>query len=449
MRNSIKIIIHLASLVILVLFSNDIFAQPYVVDKMVGTVGRNSILYSDVEDQYLQMKAQKITPLPSKCEIFEEMLSQKLLINQARIDSIEVTPAEIEMELDRRLRYFIEQIGSEEKLVKYFGKPIVEIKMDMEESIKNQVLVQRMTDEITKSMSVTPSDVKGFYKKLPQDSIPYIEAKAKVAQIVLYPKSDKEEIYQTRERLLDFRERILKGEKFSTLAALYSQGPSSSKGGDIGWSLKAELDPAYAKAAFSLKEGQVSKIVESEFGYHIIQLIERTEQKVHTRHILLKPEIPLEEKEKTKKALDSIVKLIRTDTLTFSQAALKFSEDETTKFNDGLKINFNTGNTEFELDEFPSSEYYIIRDLEVGEISEPFETEDDKGKTVYKVLQLKEKTKPHVANLEQDFELLKNMTIENKKSEIIDDWLMEKIKTSYIKINPPYNDCKFDLKWLK
>ncbi len=441
-----KLLIKTVNLIVLTTLFVSAMCQPYVADKIVGVVGKNQILYSDVEDQYLQLMAQGIKPMPTKCQIFEDLLAQKLLVNQSAIDSLVVEEGQVEMELNDRINYFVSQIGTEERLVEYFGKSIVEIKEDMRDAVRDQILMQMMRREITSALTVTPSEVRAFYNSLPKDSIPFIDAEVEVNEIVIYPTTSDEAKFDVREKLLALRERIINGDNFATLAVLYSEGPSAPHGGDIGWSTRAELDPAYAKAAFALKEGQVSKIVESSFGYHIIQLIERTDDRVHTRHILMKPKISFEAKEAAIQKMDSIISLVRLDSLTFEHAAMRFSQDEDSRVNGGLLVNPNTGNTRFELDQFDTKEYYIIRDLKVGEISEYYESTDDKGNLVYKVIRLKSKTEPHTANLKQDYELLKQMTSEKKQNEIVDEWLEDKIKTTYIRISDPYSDCSFRLK---
>ncbi|MBN1953187.1 MAG: peptidylprolyl isomerase [Bacteroidales bacterium] len=424
--------------------------QPVLVDKIVAVVGKNQVLYSDVEDQYLQFKAQGLKPMPSKCVIFEDLLSQKLLVNQAAVDSITVDEMQVELELNERINYFVGQIGSEQKLIEYFGKSILEIKEDMRDAIRDQMLMQRMRSEITSDMSVTPQEVKNYFNSLPKDSIPYIDAVVEINQLVIKPTSSEQAVFDVREKLLNIRERIVNGENFATLAVLYSEGPSSPRGGDIGWSTKAQMDPDYWKAAYALKEGQVSKIVESSFGYHIIQLLEKSEDRIHTRHILMRPKVSLLEKQAAKSRLDSLVTLVRLDTMTFEEAALRFSTDEDTRAGGGLKVNPMTGKTAFEFDEFESKEYIIIRDMEVGEISKPFETTDEKGNAVYKVIRLKSKTEPHRANLKQDFELLKEMTSREKQDVIVDEWVQEKIESTYIRLEAPYDECKFRIKeWQK
>ncbi|UCH13994.1 MAG: peptidylprolyl isomerase, partial [Bacteroidales bacterium] len=284
--------------ILFILKSAELSSQDKIVDQIVAVVGDKKVLLSDIENQYQQLTAQGVKATSDlRCKIFEELLSQKLLLNQAEVDSIEVTEVEVELQLDQRLKFFINQVGSEENLVQYFNKSILEIKEDMRDAIRDQMLIESMRAEIVGSISVTPSEVKSYYKSLPEDSIPYVNSEVEIDQIVRYPSTSEEAIYEVRQKLLDIRQRIINGERFTTLAVLYSEGPSAPKGGDIGWSNKADLDPEYAKAAFSLKKGAVSKIVKSSFGYHIIELIDRTENRVHTRHILMKPKISIAAKE--------------------------------------------------------------------------------------------------------------------------------------------------------
>lgn len=419
-------------------------SQEKVVDQIVAVVGNNIIMLSEIENQYLQLISQGVTSNRDlKCDILEEFLSQKLLINQAKIDSIEVSEAQVELQLEQRLQFFVNQIGSEEKLEEYFNKSVLEIKEDLRDVIRDQLITQQMQAEIAGDIQITPSEVKSFYNNMHEDSIPLVNAQIELYQILKYPPYNEEAIFEVKERLLKLRERILNGERFSKLAVLYSEGPSATRGGDIGFSTRAELDPAYAKAAFSLPEGGVSKIVESAFGYHIIQVVERREDRVKTRHILMKPKVPLDEGLKAKKFLDSISVLIRTDSMNFESAARRFSEDESTSMNGGQVVNPETGNPRFEIDQLDPKEYYIIKDLKVGEISEPFETTDKNGKTVYKILKVKSRIEPHQANLKQDFNLLKNMAIVRKQDEVIQEWIAEKQKSTYIHIDESFVNCDF------
>ncbi len=429
----------------------ELLCQEKIIDQIIAVIGDKKVILSDIEKQYQQLVAQGIKETEDlRCQIFEELLSQKLLLNQAEVDSIEVTDVETELQLDQRLKFFINQVGSEENLIGYFNKSILEIKEDLRDAIREQILIERMRSEIIGSISVTPSEVKSFYKNLPEDSIPYVNSELEIDQIVIYPSTSEEAIYEVRERLLDIRQRIINGERFATLAVLYSEDPSATKGGDIGWSNKADLDPEYAKAAFALKKGTVSKIVKSSFGYHLIELIDRTEDRVHTRHILIKPQISITAKEQAMNKLDSIIRLIRLDSLTFKDAALRFSEDEDTRMNGGQVINEITGNTKFALDNFSTRDYLVIKELDVGEISDPYESEDKHGKTIFKAVILRSRTNAHVANLKEDYDLLKQMTMYNKQNEIIDSWVKEKIESTYVRLDNNYRNCNFRIVgWLK
>jgi peptidyl-prolyl cis-trans isomerase SurA len=430
-----------------------IFAQPFLADEIEGVVGKNPVLLSEIEDQYMQLKANDVKPLPSKCEIFEDLLCQKLIVYQAELDSVVVDEGEVDAELDQRINYFInqDQFGSEQKLEEYFGKSILEIKKDMRNDLRDQLLTQKMKGEIVSNVTITPTEIKNFYNKLPSDSIPFVETQVELDQIVIYPTSNDQSIYDLKEKLLAIRERILNGESFLKLAVMYSEDPkTSARGGDMGWTAKADVDPIYAKAAFALKEGQVSKIVESPYGFDIIQLIERTDARVHTRRLLMKPKVTFEEKAKAKATLDSILRIIRIDTLTFERAALFFSMDEDTRLNGGIRINPASGNTRFRLDQLDQREFNIVHNLKVGEFSDPFESVDDKGKTVIKSIRLKSKTDAHKANLKSDFVIFKQMALEVKDKEVLDDWFADKIKITYIRLNDKYKDCSFRLKgWVK
>jgi peptidyl-prolyl cis-trans isomerase SurA len=425
--------------------------QLKIIDQVVAVVGDKRILYSDIEQQYYQLIAQgEKTTSETRCQIFEHLLIQKLLVHQAQVDSIEVTESQVDANLDSRMRYFVNMMGSEQKLEDYFNKTILEIKEDFRDDIREQMLTERMKDEITGSLSVTPSEVRNFYRALPQSEIPYVESEVEVNQIVVYPKYGEKGVFEVREKLLAIRQRILDGESFATLAVLYSEDPgSATRGGDIGWVNKSDVDPEYAKAAFGLKNGAVSKIVESSFGFHIIQTLERTEDRIHTRHILMRPKITPEIKLQAFSRLDSIAFLIRSDSLTFEKAAMLFSEDKDTRLNGGQLVNLR-GSPRWSMDELTPQDYSAIKNMTVGELSAPFESVDKDKKAVYKILLLKKRTNPHVANPEDDFSLLKDMAMEKKQEEIVNQWVEDKIRTTYIRIDPEYRNCNFTIKgWLK
>lgn len=433
-------------------FIKESYSQSKIIDEIVATIGDKKILYSDIEKQYFQLITEGYEDEEDlRCKILEELLVQNLLINQAAIDSIEVTEDMVDQQLDQRMRYYVNQVGSEKRLEELFKKSIIEMKEDFRSIVRDQLLAQKMRQEITKSIKITPSEVRSFYREIPADSLPYINAQVEISQIVLYPPSGEQSELDVREKLLSLRQRILDGENFATLAVLYSEDPgSSAKGGDIGFAYKSELDPEYAKTAASLKPGQISKIVESTFGYHIIQLVERQGDRLHTRHILMKPKISFEEKLKTKERLDSILTLIHGDSIDFKEAVLRYSMDEDTRLNGGQMVNQETNSSFFELDQFNTKDYTVINNLKPGEVSESYETIDKNGKTIYKAVKLQSRTAPHVANIKDDYSLFKSVALQEKESNMVSNWVKEKIKTTYIKIDDKYKSCDFSIKgWLK
>lgn len=415
-----------------------------MLDRVVAIVGDFKILQSDIENLYLQYQAERITSEGDmRCEILEDFLAQNLLLNQAKIDSIEVSESQVEMQLDARLDFFISQIGSQERLEQYFNKTILEIKEDFRDLIRDQLITQEMRNTITANVTITPSEIRQFYNKIPEDSIPYINARIEISQIVLYPPYSEEAILETRQRLLDLRKRITAGENFATLAVLYSESPTAPKGGEMGFMGRAEMDADYAKAAFSLKKGQVSNIVETAAGFYIIQLIDRREERINTRHILLRPKVDPAAVEKTISRLDSLADIIRADSITFENAARYFSQDTKTNVNGGLVVNPADNSTMFGMDELPTVEYEVLRNMNVGEISNPFESVDENSKKVYKIVKLNRSTKPHKANLKEDYMLLQMMALEAKKMNVLKEWINEKISSTFIQIDGSFKGCEF------
>ncbi|MBU0764637.1 MAG: peptidylprolyl isomerase, partial [Bacteroidetes bacterium] len=365
--------------------------QDNVVDQIVAVVGDNVILKSEIEYQYHQYRQQEYfsTTGDLRCDILEELMYQKLLVDQAKIDSLEITLKEVEDYINRKLSMLIEQIGDPKKLEELFGKSVEEIKEDWKEPTKDQILAEKMQNKLSGEIKVTPAEVRNYFKGIPKDSLPLINAEMEYEQIVKYPAVTEEDKLEVIDRLRGFRERILNGEKFSMFASLYSEDPGSgSQGGELGFVGRGDLVPEFAAVAFNLKSDEVSRVVETEFGFHIIQMIEKKGELINVRHILLKPKIKESEIRKAKRFLDSIVRVIRMDTLTFSEAATRFSEDEASKFNGGLAVNMYTGSSRFEVDGLDGPTYYALKNLEIGEISAPFETIDTKGKKVYKIVRL-------------------------------------------------------------
>lgn len=446
----IKVKIMLIRLFLIIVFIANIFQtvssqEKVIIDQVIAIVGRQVVLQSDVETQVIQMRAQGYYSSGDvKCEVFEEMLFSKLLVNQAILDSIDVAPGEVDSEMERRLDYFISQIGSEEKLEEYYNKSISDIKEDFREVIKEQLLSQRMQQSATSSLKVTPQEVKAYYKSIPKDSLPIVNTEFKLEQIIVKPDVKETEILRVKARLREFKSRINTGDNFATLAVLYSEDPGSApKGGELGFVGRGDLVPEFSAVAFNLKEGEVSKIVKTDYGYHIIQLIEIKGERINCRHILLKPKIAPDEKQKAKQKLDTVRMEILNKELTFKDACWKYSDDEDTRLNGGVMVNPNTGNSNWEAAHLEPKIAYAIKNLKVGDISVPFEADDINGKKVYKIVLLKAKTEPHPANLKEDYQRIQDLSLEKKKIEYMDEWVVKKMKNTYLRIDEDFKKCTF------
>ena len=429
-------------------------AQPYMLDQIVAIVGSKPIKQSDVDDAYRQARMEGYPAHGDmKCGLFEQLLTQKLLINQAEVDSLIVEPSEVEMTLNRNFDYLAQRGFTQEDLEKQYNKSIYEIKDDLRKIFSEQKMAEKMRYTITENVRITPSEVRSFYNKIPRDSIPLITGQVEVAQIMMYPPYSDETISELKQSLLELRRRVIEGEKFTTLAALYSECPSSAKGGELGFNSKAELDPEFAKAAWALKNpGDISRIVESKNGYHIIQLLEKRGDQVNCRHILKTPKPNPEAVTAVTGRLDTLVRLIRKDSLNWNVAAFRYSKDEKTRYNGGLMINPNDMSTLFEMDQLEKADYDVIqkKNMKIGEISDPYESRDEKGRIVYKIIKLKDQTDPHRANLKEDYGFMQDVALNEKMNKVIREWVDEKIEVSYIYIEESYKRCGLSNKnWLK
>jgi len=428
-------------------------AQDKVIDQIVAVVGGNIILKSDVEYMNMNQQAQGITSEGDmKCEILENFLIDKLLVAEAELDTlIEVTPSQVNQQMDRQLQAYIAHFGSEKAVEEYFKKPIALVKSDMQETLRNQLLSQQMSAKIVENVNVTPSEVRFHYRSLKSDEIPTIPTQYEYAQITFRPKIELEEENRVKARLRDLKKKIEEGSSFATMAVLYSEGPSARDGGEIGFLGRAELDPAYATVAFNLRPGQVSNVVQSAFGYHIIQLIDKRGEKVNTRHILMRPKISVEAREIAYNRLDSLANLIRTDELNFEEAARMFSFDKNTRNNGGLAINSNSMSSKFSVEELDSDVSKILVNMNLNEISEPFETLDSESQqTVYKIVKLVKKSEQHKANLQNDYQTLANMYLAKKKEERLNEWIDSRQSETYIRIDDTYANCNFKFdNWIK
>jgi peptidyl-prolyl cis-trans isomerase SurA len=423
-----------------------------VVDEVVAVVGSKPVLLSDIENQYLQYRAQggiRGSAKETKCHIMESSLFSKLLLNQAELDSVEVTDKQVDGELERRIRYYIQQIGSKEKLEEYFKKPLHEIKEELRGVISDQMKVEMTQQKITKDIKITPSEVRNFFNELPIDSIPLVNTEYIIGQIIRKPKVGLAEEIEVKEKLRTLRKRIMNGESFSTLAVLYSEDPgSAAKGGEVGLFGRGELYPEYEAAAFKLKPGEISDIVKSKAGYHIIQLIERRGDFINTRHILLMPKVSPFELAKASKELDSVYTLLQKRSLSFEEAVQKISDDPN-KINGGLMINPQSQNNRWDPEQLDPKVLYAVDKLEPGQFSKPmiYKSEDDKD--AYRILYLKERTKPHRANIKDDYDRLQNWALDKKKSEALREWVGRKLAETYIRISAEYKECVYQQEWIK
>jgi peptidyl-prolyl cis-trans isomerase SurA len=420
-----------------------------LLDQIVAVIGNQIIKQSDINSQLQQiqnqLKEQGDTTIISPCEILEDLVFEKLMLDQAQKDSIEVSEAQVEAELDRRIRFFVLQIGSEKKLEEYYGKSINSIKDEFRTSIKNQLLTQQMQQKISGNVTVTPAEVKAFFNRFPIDSLPFVNAEVEIGQIVIEPTISKEAKAAAKEKLNTLRERILKGENFSTLAVLYSEDPGSArKGGELGLVPRGTFVPEFEAAAYNLKQGEVSKIIETEFGYHILQLIERRGEQINVRHILITPKIDGSDLLRAKNKIDSVYAILKADTLSFAEVAMRYSDDKATKDNGGLIINPQTNTTRFEMNQIDPSLFFVIDKLKVGEYSEPQIFQTQGGKQAYRILYLKTRTEPHRANLKDDYQRLQEAALAFKQNEITRKWISKKLQTTYLRIIPEYTTCNFE-----
>ncbi len=431
-------------------------SQDTVIDGVIAVVGGNMVLKSDIEGQYLQLRGQGVikgSPDKVKCQILDKLLYMKLLLHQAQVDSIKVTDAQVEAEMDRRMRYFISQAGSPEKLEEYYGKSLLEIKSELKEIIREQMLTEQEEAKVTKDITTTPSEVKSFYKKIDKDSIPLVNAEFEIGLIIKQPVIGQEEKQIVINKLKGFKERIVKGDEFATLAVLYSEDPGSAKqGGELGMFKRGDMRPEFEAAAFKLKTaGEVSDIVETEDGFHILQLIERRGEYINVRHILLQPQVSMANLNKAKATLDSVVVMITTKKISFDDAVVRYSDDPS-KNNGGLVVNNATGTTRFEasqLSQLDPKVFFIVDKLKVGEVSSSVLMKTERGKQEYRMYYLKDRTSPHRANLENDYARIQQMTLNQKKEKVINQWVTQKLPGTYIKISEQYAHCEFTRKWIR
>ncbi len=434
-------------------FINNVLLSQQLVESVAGIVGNEVIFLSDVEGGVAQQRSQgdRSSVETLRCKIFESLLIQKLFLDQARIDSIIVKESAVEAELNLTLNNYIRMIGSEKALEDYFKKSMIEIKMDLTKSLVNQEIERQVQQKVAENIKVTPEDVKRYFQEIPKDSLPLVPARVQLSIIQLDPPASEENKLAARQRLLELRSRILAGESFSTLAILYSEDLESAKqGGEIGFVTRGEVEKEYADALFSLNKNTVSKIIETKNGFHIIQMIDRKNDMVNSRHILIRSKVTPEDAVKAINKLDSIANKIRKDSITFAKAAMIFSSHKDSRINGGKLVIPASRDTWHKLDELDRETYTFVRDMKVGEISKPFRTKDENGNTVFRIVKLDNQMPAHVIDLKNDYQELYNAALMNKRSKTYQQWINKKIGITYIKISDEFKSCEFQNKgWLK
>ncbi len=427
-----------------------------IVDEVIWVVGDEAILKSDVEAMRLQAESEGRTFAGDPdCMIPEQLAVQKLFLHQAAIDSIEVTESEVAQGVERQLNYWISLAGSREKLEEFRKMSINQIRQQMRDEYKNAELVNKMKKSLVEDISVTPSDVRAYFRDLPEDSIPYVPTEVEVEIITRKPKVLQEDINKIKDELRNYTERVTnEGASFATLARLYSEDPGSARqGGEIGYMGRGMLDPAFASVAFNLTDPKkISKIVESEFGYHIIQLVDKRGDKVNVRHILRKPNVTQQEIDSAMIKLDSLAVDIRAGKYSFEDAATYVSDDKDTRNNKGVMVNTTDGSrsSRFKMKDLPTEIARVVEGMEVGEISKAFSMVNKNGKTQAAIIKLKNRIDGHKATITEDFQVMKDLVLNKERERVIHEWVVNKIKNTHVRMKDRYKNCNFEYEgWVK
>jgi peptidyl-prolyl cis-trans isomerase SurA len=427
----------------------NMYAQPetLVLDKVIAKVGDRIILHSDIEEQY---RALDYKPEDARCMILDHLLTQNLLLAQAEIDSVVVDEADVESQLNARIERILQMMGYDRsQFITYYGRTPEEVKEDFRTDLEGQLVAQRMQMTVMEGLKITPSEVKAFFGKIPKDSLPYFNSEVEIGEIVVEPKPNEIQKEQAKKQLETIRQRIVNGEEFAMLAKQFSEDPGSAKrGGDLGWGKRGSYVPEFEAAAFRLEPNELSPVIKTEYGYHIIQLLERRGNLIHLRHILVKPRITEADKLLAQAQLDTIRNLIVTDSISFARAVFKYSSDNAqSKTNAGLMMNPRSGTTTFEVADLDPIVYFTIDTMKVGDISAPMEyTDPQTGEDAYRIIWLRYRTNPHQANLQEDYSKIQSAALEQKKANYLSEWVTQKVKGMYIHIDPAF-DCEVLDKW--
>ncbi len=438
---------NIVSIVIMSFLINSLGAQSQslILDKIIAQVGSENILYSEVQELYSYAKAQNAEyGADVQCQIMEQLISKSLLLDQAKLDSIEISSVEIEVELQRRIDYILAQMGgSEERFVSYYGKTPLEQKEVMRGPLREDLIQQRIQGQLIQDVTITPKEVVAYFEKIPQDSLPFLNAEVEIGEIIMKTMISEKNKEAARTKLEKIKTRItVEGESFEELASIFSDDLGSARsGGDLGWQKRGTFVPEFEATAYNLEIGEISDIVETQFGYHMLELLGRRGNTINVRHILVKPEVTEEDITRTMTFLDSIATGIRTDSLPFEIAVRLYSNDESQSYNNAGRLNNEkTGDTFWETADLPYQIYFAIENLEVGDVSEVLEFEE-RGEKVFKIIQLQSKSKPHKASLQTDYSKIQSFAKESKKNEYFNSWVEEKINNTLITVIDEFKVC--------
>lgn len=416
-----------------------------VIDRLVATIGGEIILLSEVQEQFAYAKQQQADlPDEYRCIVLQNLVVQKMLVNQAKLDSLKVTDDEVESQLTARIDRLLLYFSQDQKaLEEYYGQTIDQIKENTRTDLRNQLLAERMQAKITEKATITPAEVKAFFDNIPVDSLPYFNAEVELREIVFKPKVNAEEREKARKKVEDIRKRIEAGEDFAALAKKYSDDPGSGQeGGDLGWQKRGTFVPEFEAMAYKLEKNQLSPIVETEFGFHVMQLLERRGNLIHVRHVLIKPEITEADLTLSEKSLDSVRLQIKDKKITFSDAVKKYGDKNVQSYNnDGRMTNPRSGNTFFEVSDMDTDIFFAIDGLPIDEVTKPIAFRAQDGTRMFRLVQLQSRSRPHKADLKQDYGKIQQAALNQKKSEYTEKWVLEKLRSTYLSISDMFEGC--------
>lgn len=426
--------------------------EAILIDRIIAVVGREAVLHSELTTRTEQAR-QNGAPVgrDARCGQLEDLLYEKLLIEQGRIDSVVIDEAQVDAELDRRIRYFAGQLGGESKLEEFYGKTITEIRAEFREQVEDQLMVQNMQQKVTADIRITPREVQRFFERIPADSVPLINAEVEYAMILRIPKASEAEERRVRRRIEEFRESVQKGEKdMCTIAILYSEDPASAKEcGELGLVPLGTMVPEFDAVAMSLKEGEVSQVFKTQYGYHFMQMIERRGEHYNARHVLMRPQVGSAELQSDRFLLDSLAKAIREEKTTFGAAAMKYSDDEESKGTNGVVIEPSNNSARWDMGALDQQTFFVLDKLKVGEVSEPQLVVMPDATKAYRILTLLVRSAPHRANLKDDYRMIQQAAEGEKRSKAVDQWVKDHVDATHVRLNEEYATCPFKHGWNK